>query len=76
MRQQLEFIFRAVSLILLWRGGWHLLDIYFFPGNPMLSNWGSLVLGVVLLLVAEKILAPKPKKVLDPKDCIDCAPQA
>ena len=76
MRQQIEFLFRAISLILLWRGGWHLMDMYFFPENPFLSNWGSLILGLLLLLVAEKMLAPQKNKLLDPKKCIDCAPQA
>jgi hypothetical protein len=76
MRQQIEFIFRALSLILLWRGGWHLMDMYFFPGNPAWSNWGSLILGLIVLLIAEKLLAPKPNQILDPKKCVDCAPQA
>lgn len=76
MRQQTEFLFRAAALILLWRGSWHLLDLYLFPNDPVLSNWSSLGLGVIALLFAEKVLAPRPKKVLDPKDCVDCAPQA
>jgi hypothetical protein len=76
MRQQIEFLVRALALILLWRGGWHLLDLYLTPNNPLLSAWISLGLGIVALLIAEKILAPKPNKVLDPQKCVDCAPQA
>ena len=75
MREQIQFLFRAAALIFLWRGSWHLLDIYLFPDDPVLSNGISVILGIVLLLVADVLLVRKPTKVLDPKDCEDCAPQ-
>ena len=78
MREQIQFFFRAASLILLWRGSWHLLDMYLFPLDPFWSNWSSLLLGVIFLLVADVALVKRHhhhKKLLDPKDCVDCAPQ-
>lgn len=40
-----------LAIIMFWRGVWGLLDTYFFPGSPTLSNLVSAILGVVILYV-------------------------
>lgn len=54
-KKHLHFFFRATALIFLWRGAWHLMDLWLFPQNPLWSNLASLVLGAFLLLVADTI---------------------
>ncbi|XP_034827229.1 uncharacterized protein fusl isoform X2 [Maniola hyperantus] len=34
-----------------WRGIWGLLDVYFFPDSPKLSNWSSHIASLVLLIL-------------------------
>ncbi|XP_045768118.1 uncharacterized protein LOC123869297 isoform X5 [Maniola jurtina] len=34
-----------------WRGIWGLLDVYFFPDSPKLSNWSSHIVSLVLLIL-------------------------
>lgn len=45
----LETIFAAVGVVLVWRGVWGLLDHYLFPNNPDLSYIASLCIGLVVL---------------------------
>ncbi|GEM_PF-5440283 len=33
------------------RGVWHLLDIYLFPGNPAASAWASVAMGLAALII-------------------------
>jgi Fuseless len=38
-----------ISIIMIWRGVWGLLDIYFFPGSPTLSHLASFAIGALIL---------------------------
>lgn len=55
MKRHLHFFFRATALIFLWRGVWHLMDLFLFPTNPLYSNVTSLIVGALLLLIADVI---------------------
>lgn len=37
------------AIIMLWRGVWELLNLYFFPGSPTFSNLLSIALGALIL---------------------------
>lgn len=37
------------AIIMVWRGIWGLLDIYFFPGYPTFSHLTCLLIGAVVL---------------------------
>ena len=37
------------AIIMIWRGFWGLLDIYFFPGYPTLSHLACLLIGALIL---------------------------
>ncbi|MDA1209178.1 MAG: hypothetical protein O2904_04080 [bacterium] len=39
----------VIAVVFVWRGIWNLIDIYLFPGNPLLSNVVSILLGIFLL---------------------------
>lgn len=39
----------AVGVVLFWRGVWGLLDLYFFPNNPLLSYLFSILMGLIIL---------------------------
>ena len=41
----------SFALICFWRGAWGLLDLYLFPGNPRLSFWVSISIGLVVLFL-------------------------
>lgn len=38
-----------LGIIMLWRGFWGLLDIFIFPGSPLLSSLTCIALGAVIL---------------------------
>jgi Fuseless-like protein (putative pre-synaptic calcium channel regulator) len=38
-----------LAIIMLWRGVWGLLDVFLFPGSPLLSYLASFALGAVIL---------------------------
>ncbi|XP_047019588.1 uncharacterized protein LOC124629949 isoform X3 [Helicoverpa zea] len=40
-----------VATVNVWRGVWGLLDIYFFPETPKLSNWCSHIVSLTLLIL-------------------------
>lgn len=40
-----------VATIFIWRGIWNFLDHHFFPGNFMLSNLLSILIGLFLLFI-------------------------
>ncbi len=50
-----SLFFRNITLILaavlIWRGIWNILDVYFFPGSILTSNILSIIFGVFLLFV-------------------------
>lgn len=49
--QTVRILLEAVAIVFIWRGTWGLLDKYFFPNNPELSYFLSIVIGIVILLI-------------------------
>ncbi len=39
----------ASAVIMFWRGVWGILDMYFFPGNPLASYVSSIVVAIAIL---------------------------
>ncbi len=37
------------AIIMIWRGTWGLLDIYFFPGSPIFSHLACFAIGAIVL---------------------------
>jgi len=46
----------AFAIVCFWRGCWHLMDVYLFPNNPMLSSWISLFLGILILFFTKNLI--------------------
>ncbi len=49
-------IFVAIGIVLVWRGIWNLLDIYFLPNYPILSNLIGIFVGLLILYLPDKDL--------------------
>ena len=47
-------LLKAIAVVMVWRGLWNLLDMYFLPGNPILSNVIFIVIGVFLLYLPDQ----------------------
>lgn len=47
----------VLAIITFWRGVWGLLDIYLFPGSPVLSNLVSIALGILILYLDDFSMA-------------------
>jgi len=47
----LRLVVDFLGMIIIWRGVWGLLDMYVFPGRPLLSYLTSIALGIVLLVI-------------------------
>lgn len=47
----LDSIVVVVAIIMLWRGIWGLMDMYLFPGNPLISYSVSVGVGLLLLFL-------------------------
>lgn len=43
----------VVGVVGVWRGMWDLIDAYFLPGNPLLSDILSIVIGLFLLYLPD-----------------------
>ncbi|PJA48729.1 MAG: hypothetical protein CO170_01845 [candidate division SR1 bacterium CG_4_9_14_3_um_filter_40_9] len=54
----IPFLITIIGVIMVWRGIWNLLDHYFFPHNRLLSNIGTIIMGIILIV----ILLPHHKK--------------
>ncbi|CAB3255692.1 unnamed protein product [Arctia plantaginis] len=53
-RLLLADVYHLVSFIAtvnVWRGVWGLLDVYFFPDSPKLSNWSSHIISLAFLIL-------------------------
>ena len=46
----------GIGIILFWRGVWQLTDTYLFPNNYELSNWISLIAGLLILLSTNRLI--------------------
>lgn len=55
IKQKISFfasILLLIGAVLFWRGSWNLLEKYFLPENPLLSNiLCILIAGIILLVV-------------------------
>jgi len=50
-RKNLRLILDAIGLILIWRGIWGILDLFFFPNSPIISYLGSIIFGFIFLVI-------------------------
>ena len=60
----------CICIVMIWRGLWNLLDMYFFPNKPFFSNLICVVLWVFMLLIDDwKLweLGAEPHKSKDEK---------
>lgn len=48
-RPYVNAIILILAIIMLWRGVWGMLDVFLFPGSPLLSYLASFALGAVIL---------------------------
>lgn len=46
----------GLAVISFWRGAWQLMDLFVFPNNFLLSNFVSLVVGFVVLVLMHKVI--------------------
>lgn len=49
----------VIGLVLIWRGIWHILDgvdIYLLDGNKMITAFGGIALGLLMLYLPDKDL--------------------
>ncbi len=46
----------VVGVVCVWRGVWNLLDLYLFPGHPLLTNLVSISVGLLILYLPDKDL--------------------
>jgi hypothetical protein len=44
----------VTCVVLIWRGIWNLLDLYFLTGHPILSNVIGIVIGVLILYLPDR----------------------
>ncbi|MDD2871436.1 MAG: hypothetical protein PHS49_05590 [Candidatus Gracilibacteria bacterium] len=43
----------VISVIMIWRGVWNLIDHYFFPDDFIFSNVATIVLGIIIMFMIE-----------------------
>lgn len=46
----------AFAIISFWRGCWHLMDVYLFPNNELVSAIVSILLGVLILSSTKNLI--------------------
>jgi len=44
----------VTCVVLIWRGIWNLLDLYFLKGHPVLSNVIGIFVGVLILYLPDR----------------------
>ena len=44
----------GLAIVAFWRGAWQLMDLYVFPGDYVLSNVVSLVVGFLVLVLMHR----------------------
>ena len=48
------FVYHLITgagIVVFWRGVWGLLDLYLFPGNPLMSFITSIMIGLIILFL-------------------------
>jgi uncharacterized membrane-anchored protein len=46
----------ASGVILIWRGVWGFMDVYFFPENPVLSYIFSILIGLIIIIADDFLI--------------------
>lgn len=46
----LRIIIDFVAVIIIWRGVWGFMDLYFFPNSELISSIGSIILGFIFII--------------------------
>jgi len=46
-----KLIILSILAVAFWRGLWWLFDVYFFPGNPFISNLLCLIVPVIVIVI-------------------------
>lgn len=46
-------IIKVIGVVMVWRGVWEILDVYFFPENRLLSDIISITLGLFILYLPD-----------------------
>ena len=41
----------CIAIVMIWKWIWDLLEIYIFPGYPLLSNLLCIIVGIIVLLM-------------------------
>lgn len=49
--RNIDLFLIAIAVIMIWRGVWNLIDIYFVPEFVFISNILSIICGIVILLI-------------------------
>ena len=49
-----NLIFQSIAVVLVWRGVWGLMDLYFFPHHPLIAYTISCLAGVILLYIGRE----------------------
>jgi hypothetical protein len=52
----LRLFILVVGVVMIWRGIWNLLDHYFFPEYWVASSIGTIIIGVVILILNDNHL--------------------
>jgi len=55
-RTNLRLIFAGMAIVMFWRGIWGLMDLYLFPGNPVVSYTVSATVGLLIIYLNNRRL--------------------
>lgn len=47
-------LLKAIAIVMVWRGVWNLLDMYFLPDQELLGNVICMAIGIFLLYLPDK----------------------
>lgn len=56
LKKNIRILFAVTGVVMIWRGMWQLMDMYLFPGQPLLSSITSVVIGITILLLDDFLL--------------------
>lgn len=56
LKQNIGIFVAVTGVVMIWRGMWQLMDMYLFPGQPLLSSITSVVIGITILLLDDFLL--------------------
>ncbi|MEM2191991.1 MAG: hypothetical protein QW179_02445 [Candidatus Hadarchaeales archaeon] len=58
--QLLVYLILVISVVMVWRGLWGLMDEYLFPTNRRRSYWVSFIIGFILISVFLSLVSRVP----------------